>query len=523
MTWQKKRQARLFRKFVEIISNVNLDMVENSVIKTLIREQAKFSEKFKLNICEDDEMYLFALSNVQDDSDRALVRNYSLGRRILDTVKQIVDWHFGSFENVPSFLDFACGCGRFTRFLIQEMPPERVWVSDISTKAVKFQTEYFCVNGIVSTGKPENYLIDQKFDCIVANSFFSHMPEKTFSGWLQNLYDLLTQDGILIFSVHDQCLRAPGAEMPAKGILFSPNSEIQSLGKQEYGTTYVTEKFVREIVDKVSSKAFVHRIEKGLCRFQDLYIVTNQLVREFSSLKFNQHPEGYVDVATFTKKGSLYLEGWALDVNQGGSIQEVQVLVNGKVVQRCEPFYDRLDLDIHFQKDAILQSGWNCYLAKDTVSLQDVLTVKLINNCGGELIIENCTVKFLVSQKLSQSLLGSTNEKLNLVETQLASAKIQLEQSQHDLNSTQTQLKETQTQLQETQIKLVDERTHLEQTQVHLLSVQRQLEETEKYLIHVKAEVERSHNRIQAMETSKFWQLRTTWFKVRRALGLAGE
>lgn len=499
------------------MSNINVDMVENVVIKALIREQAKFPEDFKLNICEDDEMYLFALGNVKDDRDRALVRYYSIGRRILDTIKQIVDWHFDGFENVASFLDFACGYGRFTRFLIQEIPPERIWVSDISTKAVKFQTEYLNVNGIVSTRNPENYLINKKFDCIVVNSFFSHMPEKTFSNWLQNLYNLLTPNGILIFSVHDECLRIPGAEMPAKGILFSPSSEIKSLDKEEYGTTYVTENFVREIVDKVSNgKAFMHRIQKGLCRFQDLYVVTNHLVREFSSLKFNQHPEGYVDVAALTNKGSLYLEGWAVDLNQDGHIEEVQVLVNGNVVQRCEPFYDRLDLELHFQKDAILQSGWKCYLAKNTFSIQDILMVKLINNFGGELIIENCTVKSLLTQKLSHSLLGDTNQKLNLVETQLISAKIEVEQTKNELNSTQIDLEKT-------QFRLVDEQTQLEQNKVHLLSVQKQLEETEKYLIHVKAEVERSHNRIQAMETSKFWQLRTAWFKVRRVLGLAEE
>ncbi len=506
------------------MSNINLDMVGNSVIKALIREQAKFPEDFKLDICEDDEMYLFALSNVKNDSDRALVRYYTIGRRVLDTVKQVIDWHFGSFENVPSFLDFACGYGRFTRFLIQEIPPDRIWVSDIYANAVKFQTEHFGVNGIVSTGKPENYLIDRKFDCILANSFFSHMPERTFSDWVQNLYDLLTPNGILMFSVHDQCLRAPHVEMPAKGILFSPNSESQSLDKAEYGTTYVTEKFVREIVHRVSGgKALVHRIEKGICRFQDLYIVTNQLVQDFSSLKFNQHPEGYVDVAAFTNKGNLYLEGWAVDTNQDGNIEEVQVLVNGKIIKKCEPFYDRPDLDLHFQKDATLQSGWNCYLDKDTISTKDVLTVKLINNFGGKLIVENCTVKSLLAQKLSQSLLGSTHEKLNWVENQLASAKIQWEQSQHDLISTQMQLQETQTQSQETQIQLVDERTQLEQTQVHLLSVKQQLDEAEKHLIYVKEEVERSQNRIQAMESSKFWQLRTAWFKVRAALGLAGE
>jgi SAM-dependent methyltransferase len=505
---------------VKTMSESNLDLVENPVIKAFIRDQAKFPEDFKLKICEDDEMYLFSLNNVKDDleaRDRALVRYYAIGRSVLDTVKQVVEWHFGSFENVPSFLDFACGYGRFTRFLIQEMPPEKIWVSDIYANAVKFQTEYLGVSGIVSTGKPENYLIDRKFDCILANSFFSHMPERTFTNWLQNLYDLLTPNGILMFSVHDRCLLPPHIEMPANGILFSPQSESQSLDKEEYGTTYVTEKFVTELVEKVSGgKAFVHRIKKGICRFQDLYVVTNQLVRDFSELKFNHQPGGYIDVAAFTSKGSLYLEGWAADVNLDGRIEEVQVLVNGEVVQRCEPFYDRPDVAAHFQKDAILQSGWNCYLPKNTVTPQDVLIVKAINNYGAEWILETCTVKSLLSQRQSQSLLGSTQTKIKLIETQLAAAQIEGEQSQSKLMITQTQLQETQTQL-------ISAHTQLEQTQKQLISVQTQLERTENQLINLKQELEQAQNRVLAMETSKFWKLRSTWFKVRRKLGLAGE
>lgn len=505
---------------MKTMSEINLDLVENPVIKAFIRDQAKFPEDFKLNICEDDEMYLFSLNNVKDDLEaraRALVRYYAIGRSVLDTVKQVVEWHFGSFENVPSFLDFACGYGRFTRFLIQEMPPEKIWVSDIYANAVKFQTEYLGVSGIVSTGKPENYLIDRKFDCILANSFFSHMPERTFTNWLQNLYDLLTPNGILMFSVHDRCLLPPHIEMPANGILFSPQSESQSLDKEEYGTTYVTEKFVTELVEKVSGgKAFVHRIKKGICKFQDLYVVTNQLVRDFSELKFNHQPGGYIDVAAFTSKGSLYLEGWAADVNLDGRIEEVQVLVNGEVVQRCEPFYDRPDVAAYFQKDAILQSGWNCYLPKNTVTPQDVLIVKAINNYGAEWILETCTVKSLLSQRQSQSLLGSTQTKIKLIETQLASAKIEGEQSQSKLMITQTQLQETQTQL-------ISAHTQLEQTQKQLISVQTQLERTENQLINLKQELEQAQNRVLAMETSKFWKLRSTWFKVRRKLGLAGE
>ncbi|MEG4070574.1 methyltransferase [Microcoleus sp. Pol11C2] len=499
------------------MNDINLDLVENPVIKAFIQDQTKFPEKFKLNICQDDEMYLFSLKNVKDDRDRAFVRYYSIGRRILDTVKQVVEWHFDCFENVPSFLDFACGYGRFTRFLIQEMPPERIWVSDIYANAVKFQSEYLGVNGIVSTGKPENYLIDRKFDCILANSFFSHMPERTFTSWLQNLYDLLTPNGILMFSVHDECLRLANTEMPANGILFSPQSESQSLDKEEYGTTYVTEKFVRECVDKVSGgKAFVHRIKKGICRFQDLYVVTNELVRDFSELKFHHHPEGYIDVAAFTNKENLYLEGWVADVNSGGRVEELQVLVNGEVVQRCEPFYDRPDVAGYFETDGALQSGWRCYLLKNTVALEDVLIVKAINNYGLEWILETCTVKSLLNQRQSQSLLGSTQTKLKLLETQLASAKIEWEQKQSKLMITETKLEETQTEL-------VLAQTQLEHTQNHLLSVQMQLEKTENQLINLKQELEQAKCRVLAMESSKFWKIRSAWFKVRRKLGLAGE
>ncbi len=509
------------------MSESNLDLVENPLIKAFIRDQAKFPEDFKLNICQDDEMYLFSLKNVEDDRDdrdRALVRYYAIGRSVLETVKQVVQWHFGSFENVPSFLDFACGYGRFTRFLIQEMPPEKIWVSDIYANAVKFQTEYFGVSGIVSTGKPENYLIDRKFDCILANSFFSHMPQRTFTNWLQNLYDLLTPNGILMFSVHDQCLLPPHIEMPANGILFSAQSESQSLDKEEYGTTYVTENFVRELVAEVSGgKAFVHRLKKGICRFQDLYVVTNQLVRDFSELKFSHQPGGYIDVAALTSKGNLYLEGWAADVNLGGRIEEVQVLVNGEIVQRCEPFYDRPDVAAHFQKDAILQSGWNCYLPKSTVTPEAVLIVKAINNYGGEWILETCTVKSLLSQKQSQSLLGSSQTKIKLIETQLAASQIEWEQSQSKLMITQTKLEESHTQLEETQTQLIEAHTQLKQTQNQLISVQTQLEQTQNQLINVKKELERAHNRLLAMETSKFWKLRTVWFQVRKSIGLAGE
>ena len=502
---------------MQVTVKMNMDSPESSAVKVFIQNQAKFPEDFKPNICEDDEMYLYSLSNLDNDRDRAVVRYYAIGRRILDSVKQVVEWHFDKFENVSSFLDFACGYGRFTRFLIQELPPQQIWVSDIYANAVKFQEEYFGVNGIVSTTNPGDYAVEQKFDCILACSFFSHMPEKTFVNWMQNLYDLLLPKGLIMFSVLDMELLPAHVEVPPSGIVFSPLSESRSLDKEEYGTTYVTEEYITKIIAQVSDgKAVVHRIPKGISRYQDLYLVSNEKVKDFSSLNFQHHPEGYLEVAYITRSGTINLEGWAADFNYGGRIEEVQVLVNGQLVQRCRPFDERQDVAEYFKTKKALYSGWSCYLGKDKVLPQDIVTIKAINSCGLEWIIENCTLESLLKLKESAAKTLSTEAKLEQTQSQLLFTQEKLEQTETELAAAMRQLEQTQAQLLSTHQKLG-------QTENKLASVEVQLEQTQIQLACTQGEKERSQSRIMAMESSKFWKLRAEWFRVKRAMGLAGE
>lgn len=574
---------------------------ENLVVQTFIKDQTKSPLTFKSTICEEDEMYLYSLQNSKGDSDRARVRYYSLGRRIRDAVKQVVEWHFQSFDQVSSFLDFACGYGRFTRFLLQEMPAEQIWVSDIYAGAVQFQSEYLGVNGIVSTSQPENYQIEKKFDCILANSFFSHMPERTFADWMQTLYSLLTPGGLLMFSVHDESLLPPHVKMNEQGILFSPASESRTLDGEEYGTTYVTEQFVRKILDKVSNEqAVVHRIKQGICRFQDLYVVSNQPEREASRLNFYHHPDGHLDVAYFTPLNRLHLEGWAADFNPEGRIEEIQVLVNGEIMQRCRPFFNRPDIAKHFQTQAAFHSGWSCYLPKGKIPSQSVVMIKAINNYGLEWIMETSTLESLLrnkkedSQRFSteaklerlqaqvgetqkqleqfQAQLAESQDQLEQSQTQLAESQHQLEQSQAQLTATQLQLQtsqdqaaRTQSQLEQSQLQLattqaqfeqsqsqldrtqgelkqsqiqlastqteleksksewIETQAELERVQAQILPIQSELAQVNTQLLSVQAEAEKWHSRVVAMESSKFWQLRRAWFRIKRTVGLTTE
>ena len=96
----------------------------------------------------------------------------------------IANHKFGGVSNIGKFLDFASGHGRLTRFVVQVLDANRVWISDIKPGAVDYQKTQFGVHGFVSTSLPEDILVDQAFDCIFVGSLFSHLTNETFARWL---------------------------------------------------------------------------------------------------------------------------------------------------------------------------------------------------------------------------------------------------------------------------------------------------------------------------------------------------
>ncbi|WP_413160637.1 class I SAM-dependent methyltransferase [Capilliphycus salinus ALCB114379] len=355
-------------------------------LQVFIKDQVSFPQKFPSVISPQDEMYLFALQNHRIP-EKARIRYYFNGRRIFDAVDQVVRWKFQGFNRINSFLDFAGGYGRFTRFLLQELPPEKVWISDIYSDAVKFQQEHFGVNGIVSTVHPENYLVRQKFDCILACSFFSHLPEKTFTLWLKTLYNLITPDGILMFSVHDRDLLPTESKINSDEILFIPESESRSLDVNEYGTSYVGEEFVKQTVNQVSQgEAICYRIAKGICRYQDLYLVAKPPIPEFSSLQFSHHPWGRVEQVNYTPEGELKIKGTVSEINPNSQIEGIFIFVNNQLIKQVKP-QNNLD------ENLIL--FWSIKAQIPGLSAEDVISIKAINTRGLEWVFEAATLEVL--------------------------------------------------------------------------------------------------------------------------------
>ena len=76
-------------------------------------------------IHNDDEMFLYVEKLRENDQKTALLEYFVGGLQMLNLVQDLATKKCGSLINVRSFLDFASGYGRFTRFLVKELPPER--------------------------------------------------------------------------------------------------------------------------------------------------------------------------------------------------------------------------------------------------------------------------------------------------------------------------------------------------------------------------------------------------------------
>ncbi|HEY0781324.1 MAG TPA: class I SAM-dependent methyltransferase, partial [Thermoanaerobaculia bacterium] len=128
------------------------------------------SPRLHLEIDPHDEMLAFLLASHDGDRERALYTYFRSGWSIADALGQVLAWRFGGAAKVGRLLDFASGCGRVTRFLLEAVPAERVWVSDVLPGAVEFQRRQLGVHAFPSTVQPEDFRSPERFDAILVTS-----------------------------------------------------------------------------------------------------------------------------------------------------------------------------------------------------------------------------------------------------------------------------------------------------------------------------------------------------------------
>ena len=305
-----------------------------------------------------DQMLLHSLRHHRDPN-AALSQYFNVALQQYHAARQILDALLPPGRGRVEVLDFACGFGRLIRFLCCCERDLSISVSEIQDEALQFVAAEFGVQTLPSAMQPEAFQPGRRFDFIWVASLFSHLPEGLFHRWLRRLLGLLTPDGVLCFSVHDEVLAPPGERLPASGLLFKGQSENAALDPDAYGTTYVSEAFVRAAIARAAGgPTALHRIRKGLAHEQDLYVVPANPRRDLGALAaFRRGPWGWADERRIDDQGRLVVRGWAASIDDG-ALGSVQVRIDDETVD-CPTGAQRLDVRDAFGDPRLSHAGWS--------------------------------------------------------------------------------------------------------------------------------------------------------------------
>ena len=321
------------------------------------RGQTAGPRELSTRIHPNDQMLQHSLRHFQEVN-RSVSQYFNVALQQHNAAQQVFRLVLGAPNAAHRLLDFACGYGRLLRFLTLSIPPTQIWASEIQRDAVDFAVGQFGVHGILSDFDPRRFEPRAHFDFVWVASLFSHLPRPLFDGWLARLTSILSPDGILCFSVHDECLLPSHIPMPADGIHFISSSENADLDGSAYGTTFVGEAFVRAAVARACGTDHPYfRIRRGLANEQDLYIVPARRDRDLGRLEaFRKGAWGWVDECRVSEAGELYMRGWAASVDDG-PLDAIEISIDG-MARRCPTGLPRDDVRTVLNDARLGASGW---------------------------------------------------------------------------------------------------------------------------------------------------------------------
>lgn len=245
-----------------------------------LREQNKlkgnFSDWMGVNseISPDDDIFRFFANH---PTSKNPVRDYlSDGWRTMIELQDVLDMYNLSLRRCNSFLEFACGQGRFTRHLARIFTEQQLTVSDVVPGSVDFLKRTLGVKGFYSNTDPMALVIPDKYEVIFVLSLFSHLPSSSWKAWIKVLFDALKPGGCLIFSTHgEKCAQLAGVDLHGDGYRFYPSSESSVLDGQVYGCAYTSLAYAKnQVIEALGSNAQVQTVANHFWGNQDAIIIT---------------------------------------------------------------------------------------------------------------------------------------------------------------------------------------------------------------------------------------------------------
>jgi 2-polyprenyl-3-methyl-5-hydroxy-6-metoxy-1,4-benzoquinol methylase len=278
-----RRRAAERRRRTEHRKLVRMEAKELDALRREYRE--RFGDRLNMLIDRRDEIYLHHLKSSADVGSTPRKSQTSYFREvegIWNDLKRAAADSGHPIAGEVRALDFACGYGGVTRFVVTEVPAADVTVSDIDRESVDFAMKTFGVDGFPSTADPAMLEHAGTYDLIVVVSLFTRLSPKRWDAWLARLYSMLRPGGAIIFSTHGMWLcdlideetrRKQTVSASPDFCYMSLNETLGRLDPGDYGTTMVSPDFVRSLIATKSLGRLRGYYPRGLVESHDLYVL----------------------------------------------------------------------------------------------------------------------------------------------------------------------------------------------------------------------------------------------------------
>jgi SAM-dependent methyltransferase len=272
----------------------------------------------------DDEMLatLRALGLPEDAAEFEYLRS---GREALLVLEHALARQGRRLSDARRLLDFACGYGRATRWLVRVLAPKGGRASEILPEAVAFVGARHGIAAFASATEPAQVELGGPHDLVWVGSLFSHLPESRFRAWLAHLGSALTPDGLLVLSTHG----ADGAGSETD-FGYEPHSENARLSGDEYGTARVHPRRLAELARAAGLRA-LDCAECEIWLTQDVHVLARGDAQghDASALPANAaFARGRVELATCDERGWARFGGWVRLAEACGEPRAVDVRID---------------------------------------------------------------------------------------------------------------------------------------------------------------------------------------------------
>jgi 2-polyprenyl-3-methyl-5-hydroxy-6-metoxy-1,4-benzoquinol methylase len=109
------------------------------------------------------------------------------GASCYDNLKEVAVAAGSPLDTSKRNLDWGCGCGRISRYFVQESYPE-FFGADIDPVNISWMQEHFGDKFVLVSSEPPTSFQECYFDAVFGHSVFTHLKEDAQFSWLKELH-----------------------------------------------------------------------------------------------------------------------------------------------------------------------------------------------------------------------------------------------------------------------------------------------------------------------------------------------